>query len=538
MNRWLRFAGILGLVLFLFGVIGGLVLDSFTQPLMLSHLLLGLALLLVWFFSIGVRSATQAGAVIRGRQVRFGANALLYGAVFVGVLCVVNWYVNKHDKRWDLTEAGVYSLASQTESVLKNLKKPLRLVGVGDSNVVSNLQMQEVFDLYRFQNPNLIKAEVVSPRTKPQLVDTLGIKPGNLVYLEYGEGDSKGVSRINEFSEEAITNSIIKLTRGDARKVYYVQGHGEPGLEDGGQQGLKVLAQGIDDEHLKIEPLLLSRFPKVPEDAAAVIFVAPTKPLLPQEKEMLVSYAQAGGRLLLFTDPRGSSDVKEIAAQFGIEVVDAVVIDQVQRLFAAPALGAQPVVTEYDAHPITRNFSTDSVTIYNIAAPVVVAGKNDESTTYSEFARTGPAAWGEKSLELVFDSEEPTAVLDKNDISGPVSLAVAYEKRLTAPVQDGAAAKQEPAFDSVARVVVFGDSDFIRNSNIVVYNNRDIVLNALNWIVGEEGGVAIRAKTMRASVAPIPKETFMVILTSSFVVPELLLIFGLWVWWRRRTALV
>jgi ABC-type uncharacterized transport system involved in gliding motility auxiliary subunit len=535
MNRWLRFAGILGIVLFLFGVSGGLVLGSFTQPLMLAHLLLGGVLLLVWFFAVGVRSASQAGAVIRGRQVRFGANALFYGLVFVGVLAVLNWYAHRHDRRWDLTEEGVYSLAPQTESVLKNLKKPLRLVAVGDNPNVSNLQIQELLDLYKFHNPSFVRTEVFSPRTKPQMIEALEIKPGNVLYLEYGEGADKGVSRLNELTEEAITNAIIKLTRGEARRIYYVTGHAEPGLDDGSALGAKAFAEAIGDEHLRVDTLLLSKFSKIPEDAAAVVLVAPQKPLLPEEKSMLITYAENGGRLLLFTDPRGSQEIKEIAAHFGITVVDAVVIDQVQRLFSAPAWGAQPIVSDYEYHPVTNGFGKESFTLYNIAAPVKISGKNDEVTTYTELTRTGPAAWGETNLSSVFDSEEATVSLDKEDLTGPIPLAVALDKNMSKPATDS----QENSgvnFEKRTRVVVFGDSDFIRNATISKFYNRDLALNAVNWVVGEEGGVSIRARSMRASVAPIAQETFLVILTSSFVIPELILIFGLLVWWRRRTS--
>ncbi|MBX7143756.1 MAG: GldG family protein [Oligoflexia bacterium] len=539
MTRWYRFTGILGLVLFLFGIGGGLVLESFTQPLMLAHLLAGTILLITWFFLVGVRTAGQAGAVVRGRTVRYGTNAILYSVVFVGLLSVLNWWVNRHDKRWDLTESGVYSLSPQSVSVVQGLKRPLKIVGVGDTQAADDSQMKELFELYEYHNPKLVKAEVISPRTKPQLIDTYGIKPGNLVYIEYGDGEAKGVSRLNEFSEEAITNGILKLTRGEAKKVYYVSGHDEPSITRDGVQGLKLFAEGIADEHLKVESILLSKNSAVPDDAAAVILAAPKKALLPQERDMLKAYVEKGGRLLMFNDPRTTSDIKDLAAQFGIQVGDDVIIDQVQRLFDAPALGAQPVITSFDTHPITRSFTPETVVIFNIASSVKATGQTDANTNYSDLAKTGPTAWGEKNLSLVFDSTEPTATLDKDDVAGPVSVAVAYEKRLSAK-PEGEAEKDESRsssdFDKVARVVVFGDSDFIQNQNLRVYNNRDFALNAVNWLVGEEGGLTIRAKSMRASVAPIPRDTFMMILASSFVLPELLLVLGLFIWWKRRTA--
>ena len=60
----------------------------------------------------------------------------------------------------------------------------------------------------------------------------------------------------------------------------------------------------------------------------------------------------------------------------------------------------------------------------------------------------------------------------------------------------------------------------------------------VNWVAGEEGGVAIGPKSIRASSSPFSQATYSVILALSFIGPELLLLFGLFIWWRRRVALV
>jgi len=89
----------------------------------------------------------------------------------------------------------------------------------------------------------------------------------------------------------------------------------------------------------------------------------------------------------------------------------------------------------------------------------------------------------------------------------------------------------------MTRVVVFGDATWIENGGLAAMGNRDLVLNAVNWVTGEEGGVAIGPKSLRASVAPIPQSTFNVILALSFLGPEIILLLGLFVWWRRRVSL-
>ncbi len=537
-NRWNRFLGILGFVPLGFGLLGGVIAGSFTVPLVFGHLVVGLAFMLAWLVT-GASGLMDLKGSIVGRGARFTGNLFLYAVVFLGILAVLNYFGARNDKRWDLTESGVNSLSKQSVSIIEGLKKPLKIVAIDAAGASEGAPAQELLELYQYHNPALVRTEVLNPRTKPQLLDTYGMKQGNLVYIEYGDGDKKGVSRLNEFNEEAVTNAIIKLTRGEARKIYYVQGHDELALDGTGPEGLKALSEAIDDEHLTVSGLLLSRAGTVPEDAAAVVLVSPKKPLLPQEKEMLIKYADGGGRLLLLTDPRAGADVREIAAHFGIEVGNNVVIDQVQRLFAGPTLGAQPMVTEYASHPITKNFSQQSITIFNIASTVKAVGKNDPTTTYTDLLKSSPTAWGETNLSGIFDSEDPTAILEENDVQGPVSLATVYEKKLESKKPDSTKSSDSasPEFLKTSRVVVVGDSDWVMNQNINVYANRDLILNMLNWVVGEEGGVTIRPRSMRASVAPIPRGSFVLLVAWSFVVPEILLAFGLYIWWRRRTLL-
>lgn len=530
MERWIRFSWILGVVIFVFGFIGSLVVGTFSQFVMAAHLIVGAALVLLWFFFVGVKNLSSARQIVSGRVARFGINALLYTAVFVGLLVVANYFAKKNELRWDLTEQGVYSLSDQSIKITKALSQPLKLVAIKDPQAVPDSPLNDLLRLYQEANSAKVQVEIVDPRSKPHLLDSYGMKPGNLVYLEFGEGEQRAVSRINEATEEAVTNAIIRLTRGAAKKVYYVEGHGQPDLKNVKEAGVKAFADALVDEHLNIEGLFLGTLSAIPEDAAAVVLVSPKKPLQESERKLLVDYARNGGRLLMFTDPRTTSDIKEIAAEFGIDVGENVIIDQVQRLFAAPALGAQPIVRDYTAHPVTRSMTPQHVTIYNIASSVKKGAKIPDGSDVQEIMKTSPTSWAETNLAALFDGPEPAVSLDPDDIQGPVSLAAAYEKKLESASDDG-----EQDFEKVSRVLVVGDSDWMLNANIGLYSNRDLVMNAVNWLVGEEGGISIRAKTIRASAAPIQAETFRLLFISGFIVPELILIFGLIVWWRRRT---
>lgn len=532
---WTRFSGLLGLIIFLFGFITSVILGQFGQPLLFLHMIVGFILMAFWFFAYGISNINQTGQVLKGRTVRYGFNAILYSLVVTGLLGVVYYLSIKHDKRWDLTENSIYSLSPQTSKIIKNLKEPLKIVAFTGIAQIDENALEDTLRLYKYENPDKITTELIDARTKPYLVDKYEMKTGNVIYLEYGEGDKKAVSRINESNEQGITNAIIKLSRGAAKKIYYVIGHDEPDIKSDQAPGLSAFASAISDEHLTIDTILLSQSDKIPADAAAVILCSPKRSLLSEEIEVLKKYADNGGRLLMFADPNTAADVRTLSQYFGITVGDDVIIDQVQRLFAAPALGAQPVVRTYAPHPITSNLKADDITVYNIASSVTASPSQDKNVKYTELAKTGGSAWAEKDLARLFDEENPSASFDNGiDSPGPVSLAVAYEKKLSeSKKSDDKQGKNE--FDEIARVVVFGDSDWILNANFNVYSNRDLALSALNWLAGEEGGVSIAAKSMRASDAQMTRDDFMLLLAASFVIPEIILIFGLFIWWRRKS---
>ena len=97
-----------------------------------------------------------------------------------------------------------------------------------------------------------------------------------------------------------------------------------------------------------------------------------------------------------------------------------------------------------------------------------------------------------------------------------------------------AAGEDDP--EARGRIVVVGDADFARNRYIAEFFNIDLFLNAISWLVGEEGFITIERKTARASsvlMTSTQVATFQYL--GIFVLPELVLLIGLLSWSLRRT---
>lgn len=535
METTLRFSGYVGSVLFAFGVLGALIVGSFTaQPLVVAQLVLGMLFLIVWVITSGVHSLSKASQVIKGRSARFGYNALFYTVVFVGLVVVANIFVLQNNQRWDLTEEGVHSLSEKSVAMVKALDKPLRLVAMDTSKMLSvgggtnPERVRELLELYKYHNPKEVSFEILDPRTKPVEIERLGMKQGNLLYMEYGEGAQSAVSRLNQIDEQSITNAIVKLTKGSAKKLYYIEGHGEPALDSQGETGMQSFVNALEDEHLTVEGLLLPRVGKIPDDAAAVILAAPKLKIQPAEQDALTQYVDKGGRLIMLANPEdsGNAEVQALAKKFGMDVGNDVILDAESQLFTG---GPQIFVAMgFSPHPITSKLSGRQPPVFSFASSVVAPQSAPAGVTYTEILKTGANSWAERDVARLFDKADGKASFGEEDLKGPVSFAVAMEKVVS---------QGEGKDPLVSRVVVFGDATWLRNDSFGAMGNRDLVLNVVNWVAGEEGSIAIGPKQMRRSMAVFSQSTFSAILALSFLGPEFILLVGLFIWWRRQTTL-
>jgi ABC-type uncharacterized transport system involved in gliding motility auxiliary subunit len=534
METTLRFSGYIGGVLIAFGILGALIIGSFTaQPLVVAQFILGGIFLVLWAITSGIQGVSSASQIITGRGARFGYNVVLYTLVFIGLVVVANIFVLRNNQRWDLTEQGVFSLSEKSVDLVKGLSKPLRLVAIDTSKMmavggsVNPERTRELLELYKYHNPKEVSFEIIDPRTKPVEIERLGMKQGNLLYIEYGEGAQSAISRLNQVDEQSITNTILKLTKGAAKKLYYIEGHGEPPLEEQSEGGMRSFVDALEDEHLTVESLLLPRVGKIPEDASAIILAAPKLKIQGAEEEAITTYVNNGGRLIMLANPEdgGSPEVQHLAKKYGIDVGNDIILDAESQLFTG---GPQIFVAmDFGAHPISSKLSPRQPPVFAFASSVRAPSSSVEEVTYTELLKTGPNSWAEKDVARLFDKADGKASFGPDDLKGPVSIAVAMEKIVA---RDG----KDPI---ISRVVVFGDATWLRNDSVGAMGNRDLILNVVNWAAGEESSIAIGPRQMRRSTATFTESNFNTILALSFLAPELLLLVGLFIWWRRQKLL-
>src|SRR4029434_7738188 len=88
--------------------------------------------------------------------------------------------------------------------------------------------------------------------------------------------------------------------------------------------------------------------------------------------------------------------------------------------------------------------------------------------------------------------------------------------------------------DAEFEMAVFGDSTFATNKYWRQLFNDALVLSVTGWLAGEPARISIGPRAVRASRAHLTAEQARsVFYLSMLVIPELILLAGVAVWWRR-----
>ncbi len=487
--------------------------------LMIGAILLGVSVAM----SIDtLRERMQSGEARRAG--RYGSSAIFGTALGIAFLCLLGFLSTRHSVRYDWSEAGINTLSDQTLELLGRLEEEVAITAF--FNAADAPPVRDLLDRYAFESGR-VRLQFVDPNRRPDLIEAYAIDPealaGGLVRIAIGDD----ATELDNLSESEITNALLKLLKNESRKIYFVEGHNERALEDergDAAAGFSTAMAALRNETYDVGSILLASVGDVPADANLVILAGPTRPLLVGEHNVLASYLDRGGALMVLLDPRANTDLVDDLAGWGILVGEDVVFDAKLAVFGQ---ATTPFSSRYEAHPITEKLR-DTV-IFHMARSVRV--DPDHESDMSAIVFTGEDSWAETDLEKW--TESGRAEFGEGDLLGPVPIVVAGELTTSAAAEPDQS--EQDAEPHPGRLVVVGDSDFASNAYIGNYQNRDLFVNAVNWLVDDSDQIAVRPPISRASRFQMTGQQYLRIqYLSLFVVPEALAIAGVLTWWMRR----
>ena len=471
----------------------------------------------------------------QGKNVKYGSIAATSVLIVLGILVGLNWISNRQNKRWDLTAGGQFSLSEQTRQILGSLDQPLVIRAF---YVNSSTEYRDRLDEYAYLSKQ-VQVEYIDADRNPIEAQKHGVTMAPTFLLEYAGRTERATS----VDEQSLTNALKKVVEGRAKKMYFIQGHGERDPMASEPTGYSGVSEALKNDNFEVAKLTLAQEGKVPDDATVVVVAGPSTDFLAPEMEALRAYLKRGGKLHLLFDPPekgvgpGQPNLMGLAREWGAEIGNDVVIDASgvgQLIGAGPSV---PIAMPLQ-HAITDDFQL--MTAFPFARSVSPVDGGADGRRAQTLLQTQPQSWAETDVKSLYATGRPERNVDAGDKAGPVSIAVAASAPATdAPAPPAPApAANTPATDAPkpeTRVVIVGDSDFATNRALGIQGNRDIFLNMANWLAQQENLIAIRPKNPEERpLTMTADQQRMVFYFTLFIVPALLFANGIRVWWKKR----
>jgi hypothetical protein len=322
-------------------------------------------------------------------------------------------------------------------------------------------------------------------------------------------------------TEGAIYEALYRFRSFDTKTLYLSRGAGEGDFERSDAVGFSGLAQALLTEGYRLRPLVTASVSEIPEDADAVILIAPARPLRREAIEALDRYLEVGGRMVAFIEPGRESGVEELLAKWGLRSASAVLIDPASGPVDGDAPGVNPIAFSYaTSHPVARGLDASRMTFFRGARSFELR-KPRPVDKLAGVVFASPRSWLHSDLGALSSQVEPERPPDAVEDYHPIVVAAAY-----------------PRENGEARIVAFGDSDFASNRHLRTLYNLDLVLNAIHWALEREPDITLRPKSSIGGMQfPLPiASTLQMFQGLGLLLPELLLISAAVLWLRRRSA--
>ncbi len=453
---------------------------------------------------------------MKNKQSAFQLNNLLFTLLMLTLVGIAAWFSYQYYQTFDTTYGNRNTLSEPTQQLLQSLEKPLKFVAYVPDDADLHQQIRELVAKYQKFNPN-VSLDIINPDLNPEQAKADGIKNQRQVVLKLG----KQSEVLGSVAEQSVVNAIQRLQRGDDRLVIFLEGHKEAGLFDDSSAGLRDIASELQKKGFKLQPHTLLSTGSLPKNTSFVILAAPKQAYLPEEVSILTQYIEQGGNLLWLTEPNQTAGLAALQKTLGINIPEG-------RLLS---VDDKPLidVNSPTIIPITRYGEAELMsqqqgqTLFSYATLVQRDLSVKAVWDFDAILTTSDKVWletngTELSKNIQYDK-------DTDDIAGPVNLGIALNRETKKK-----ASKQQ-------RIVIIGDSNFMRNGFIGYGGNLELTEHLFNWLSANEHLLVIKAKVAPDTKIEMPDwQLYSIALFFLFLLPIGLLVFGVWRWVLRKRA--
>ncbi|HXH19421.1 MAG TPA: Gldg family protein [Chitinophagales bacterium] len=454
--------------------------------------------------------------------------------------------------RLDFTGDKRYTLSKATRDILSGLKEPVTVTAYFSKNLPPNIvqtknDFKDLLVEYASRSNGNVVYEFIDPSEKPELeqqalqsgIQTVMINVREKDEMKQQKAYLGAVLKMGDQSdvipflqpgaamEYALSSSIKKLSVKEKTKVAFVQGHGEPSLDE--MQQVRSILNVLYD----ISAYTINDTDAIPTSYKTLVIVAPEDSFSPAHLQKLDEYISNGGNLLVsinrvngdFNTSMGkpvNTGLEEWLNKKGISVEEKFVLDaqcgsvtvQQRQGFFTIQTPVQfpylPLISTFADHPISKGLER---VLLPFASPITFSFSDTTMKAVvlaktSAKSNTEPGSTFFNVMKNYTNNDFPLASL-------PVALAV--EGKL--------------AGSRTSKMVVFGDGDFAVNGQGREYqqlqpDNVSFFVNAVDWLSDDTGLNELRTKgiSSRPIKAELDDSKRTMIKYSNFLAPILLII--------------
>ncbi|HET8807741.1 MAG TPA: DUF4350 domain-containing protein [Methylophaga sp.] len=435
---------------------------------------------------------------------------LIFYGLLVTVIIIAARLSLVTNTAFDWTANQRHSLSEQTISLLESIDKPIQIMVFVSPNNDFAAAVTQILDRYQRYSDQL-QLEIIDPTRAPKRVKQFNIQQQGEMLVQRGEQ----TERVQDLSEQSLSNALLRVSRGVTPNVVFLTGHGERSPDSEANFGVSLWAQALRDQGFEITTINLASSGQIPDSTDLLVIASPEHSWLPGEVTQLQNYIKAGGNLLWLSEPDSHEYLAELASSLDVQWLPGTVIDPNASLLGIddPSFA---LLSDFANHPLTKDLP--SVVLMPAAAALQTTNVESANWQSTELLRTQPETWAElselQSADITFNDEQ--------DIGGPLTVALSLQR-------------DRPENEASQRIVIIGDGDFLSNQYLGNGANQTLATSMVNWLTAQDDRLNIAIKPTPDNQLVLSfSETLIIAIGFLFVLPVILLGSGLTLWWLRR----
>ncbi|MGC1372639.1 MAG: GldG family protein, partial [Candidatus Sulfotelmatobacter sp.] len=417
---------------------------------------------------------------------------------------------------FDATANKRYSLSAQTAKIVKGLKQPATITYYNQSTHFR--EGKDLLDEYANLSSK-VHVDYIDPDKNPVAAQEAGIREMGTAVVQVGMKKDTAKS----MNEEGITGAFIRDLKSNTRTVCFVTGSGEHRLDDSDREGLSHFKDLLGKDDYETQSIDLLQKAEVPADCTTLVVAGPTRNYEQPEVDAIKKYVEDGGRALFMLDPPlkvGHSEIADndaltsLLQGWGVTMQKDLILDM-NPIGQLAGVGPQvALVTTYASQPIVDDMK-GVATGFPLSRSIEI--KSTDKTSVQKLFDSSGTSLATNNL-----SAASVNVNDPKNKKGPMTLAAAGTYTTGKENSQG-------------RFVVVGSSSWLDNGFLDFNGNNDLAMNTINWLSSDEDLISIRPKPEEdRRITMTRAQLSWVRATSQFLLPMIVVIAGVGVWWKRR----